>query len=107
MLATLILGALVFLVSGASTQFDPHSWKDRSGIVHLFEWKWDDIADECERFLAPRGYAGVQVRNYSQNIFNCLSSTMTAYHRRYRQLMRTLSLRCDHGGNVTNRSRTS
>lgn len=33
----------------------------RSTIVHLFEWKWTDIADECERFLAPKGYGGVQV----------------------------------------------
>lgn len=37
---------------------------DRSTIVHLFEWKWKDIADECERFLAPKGYGGVQVRMF-------------------------------------------
>lgn len=30
-------------------------------MVHLFEWKWVDIASECERFLAPRGYGAVQV----------------------------------------------
>ena len=30
-------------------------------IVHLFEWKYDDIAKECERFLGPNGYAAVQV----------------------------------------------
>lgn len=35
---------------------------DRSAIVHLFEWKWLDIADECERFLAPKGFGGVQVK---------------------------------------------
>lgn len=34
---------------------------DRSTIVHLFEWKWKDIADECEKFLGPHGYGGVQV----------------------------------------------
>lgn len=33
----------------------------RSVMVHLFEWKWTDIALECERFLGPNGYAGVQV----------------------------------------------
>lgn len=27
----------------------------------MFEWKWPDIAVECENFLAPQGYAGVQV----------------------------------------------
>jgi alpha-amylase len=30
-------------------------------FVHLFEWKWDDIAQECETVLAPQGYGGVQV----------------------------------------------
>lgn len=33
----------------------------RSTIVHLFEWRWNDIADECERYLAPNGFDGVQV----------------------------------------------
>lgn len=39
-----------------------HLHGDRNGIVHLFEWKWDDIANECEQFLGPNGYGGVQVR---------------------------------------------
>jgi len=30
-------------------------------FVHLFEWKWDDIAKECEEFLGPKGYTAVQV----------------------------------------------
>jgi alpha-amylase len=30
-------------------------------FVHLFEWKWDDIAYECEEFLGPAGYKAVQV----------------------------------------------
>ena len=30
-------------------------------IVHLFNWKWTDIAAECERFLGLRGFCGVQV----------------------------------------------
>jgi len=52
---------LVVSVVGVLSQKDPNVWTDRSAIVHLFEWKFDDIADECERFLAPKGYAGVQV----------------------------------------------
>ncbi|XP_061489842.1 alpha-amylase 1-like isoform X2 [Rhineura floridana] len=35
----------------------------RTSIVHLFEWRWVDVALECERYLAPNGFAGVQVRN--------------------------------------------
>lgn len=34
---------------------------NRTGIVQLFEWKFADIATECEQFLGPHGYAGVQV----------------------------------------------
>ena len=45
-------------------------WGGRSGIVHLFEWKWNDIANECETFLAPNGYAGVQTSIPSENIIN-------------------------------------
>jgi alpha-amylase len=30
-------------------------------VVHLFEWKWTDIASECETVLGPAGFAAVQV----------------------------------------------
>lgn len=30
-------------------------------FVHLFEWSWNDIADECETFLGPQGFDAVQV----------------------------------------------
>lgn len=30
-------------------------------FVHLFEWKWTDIAAECENVLGPLGYRAVQV----------------------------------------------
>ena len=30
-------------------------------FVHLFEWRWPDIARECEVFLGPAGYKAVQV----------------------------------------------
>ncbi len=30
-------------------------------FVQLFEWRWPDIALECENFLGPHGYAAVQV----------------------------------------------
>ncbi|MFN3198884.1 MAG: alpha-amylase [Bradymonadia bacterium] len=33
----------------------------REVIVHLFEWRWDAIADECEMVLGPGGYRAVQV----------------------------------------------
>jgi len=30
-------------------------------VVHLFEWKWTDIATECETVLGPAGFTAVQV----------------------------------------------
>lgn len=33
----------------------------RTVLVHLFEWKWTDIARECEKVLGPAGFKGVQV----------------------------------------------
>lgn len=29
--------------------------------VQLFEWNWDSVADECQKFLGPAGYGFVQV----------------------------------------------
>jgi alpha-amylase len=50
------------LVNYIHAQKDPNSSSNRNTAVHLFEWKWTDIASECERFLGPYGYSGVQVR---------------------------------------------
>lgn len=33
----------------------------RTAFVQLFEWKWTDIARECETHLGPKGFAAVQV----------------------------------------------
>ena len=59
MKSTLVL--LVAFSCVVSGQWDPNYVPGRNTMVHLFEWKWDDIARECEEFLAPKGYAGVQV----------------------------------------------
>lgn len=37
-------------------------------FVHLFEWRWTDIATECEQFLGPKGYAAVQVSPPNEHI---------------------------------------
>ncbi len=36
-------------------------------IVHLFEWRWTDVARECEVWLGPRGFKGVQVSPPSEH----------------------------------------
>ncbi|XP_028898031.2 alpha-amylase-related protein [Zeugodacus cucurbitae] len=72
MLKTNILGYLIvgllILITVIEAQHEPHWWAERNTIVHLFEWKWTDIAWECERFLAPRGFAGVQVSPVTENV---------------------------------------
>ncbi|MDG4763559.1 carbohydrate-binding module family 20 domain-containing protein [Solwaraspora sp. WMMD406] len=32
-----------------------------TAIVHLFQWRWESVADECETTLGPNGWGGVQV----------------------------------------------
>lgn len=62
MLALATCVVLVCTLGITQGQLDPNAVEGRSVIVHLFEWKFDDIADECERFLGPKGYAGIQVQ---------------------------------------------
>lgn len=56
------------LVAASNNHFDPHYKPKRSVIVHLFEWKFNDIATECETYLAPNGFGGVQVSPVSENV---------------------------------------
>lgn len=63
-----LFGSVLVLALCASAQKNPNFVPGRTTIVHLFEWKWDDIALECERFLGPKGFAGVQVSPVTENI---------------------------------------
>jgi alpha-amylase len=36
-------------------------------FVHLFEWRWTDVAKECETTLGPAGFAGVQISPPSEH----------------------------------------
>jgi len=46
---------------------DPHFIGGRQVITQLFEWTFDEIAKECEEFLGPYGYGGVQTSPISEN----------------------------------------
>ncbi len=39
----------------------------RVAFVHLFEWKWTDIARECETYLGPKGFTAVQISPPSEH----------------------------------------
>jgi len=63
---TIFITVLVAL-HATNAQWDPYFTDGRTTMVHLFEWKWEDIADECDRFLGPKGYGGVQVSPVQEN----------------------------------------
>lgn len=67
------VGIILYLSALSEAQKDPNFVEGRHTIVHLFEWKWPDIAQECENFLGPKGYAGVQVKLTNDvGVFNFL-----------------------------------
>ncbi|KFD49465.1 hypothetical protein M514_09650 [Trichuris suis] len=41
---------------------------DQLVVVHLFEWKWDDIASECENYLQHTGIGAVQVSPPNEHV---------------------------------------
>jgi alpha-amylase len=47
---------------------DGHQDFTGTAFVHLFEWRWSDIASECETFLGPRGFEAVQVSPPNEHI---------------------------------------
>ncbi|XP_069940254.1 alpha-amylase A-like isoform X4 [Cherax quadricarinatus] len=58
---TLWLVVVVVVVVSGARGYDTPSCDGRQTIVELFEWKWTDVAEECERFLGDAGYCAVQV----------------------------------------------
>src|SRR5215470_11119246 len=62
-------------------------------FVHLFEWRWIDIARECEVFLGPNGFAGVQISPPSEHalVANAGNGVSFPWWQRYQ----TVSYRLD------------
>ena len=53
---TIFILFLLLIVTAANAEAAP-----RTVFVHLFEWRWEDIAKECENFLGPKEFSAVQV----------------------------------------------
>nr|XP_020037795.1 pancreatic alpha-amylase-like isoform X3 [Castor canadensis] len=75
-------------------QYDPQTQQGRTSIVHLFEWRWVDIAKECERYLAPNGYGGVQVSSPNENVI--VNSPFRPWWERYQPISYKI---CTRSGN--------
>lgn len=74
-----LLGILVFTSSCGLAQMRPDrpqtppmdevlAGSARTVYVHLFEWRWEDIAQECETSLGPAGYGAVQISPPQEHI---------------------------------------
>lgn len=55
-------------MDSVTAQKNPYFYKDRSVIVRLLEWKYIDIAIECETFLGPNGFGAIQVSPVTENV---------------------------------------
>ena len=55
----------------------------RSVIVQLFEWRWSDIAQECETWLGPHGYGAVQISPPHEHRVITQAQTPFPWHQRY------------------------
>lgn len=58
-----IVGSLSFASVKQPAQAAPmlQAPPPRTVFVHLFEWRWADVARECETYLGPKGFSAVQV----------------------------------------------
>lgn len=55
----ILLSYALLVING---QHNPNFKNKRRAIVQLFEWKFADVANECETFLKEHNFGGVQVR---------------------------------------------
>lgn len=84
-----LLTLFISIVAGASAQYygNYYCQPDRDVIVHLFEWKWTDIEEECS-WLAANGYCAVLVG------MRAVSSFLIAIGQTYRLRRLVNSLSC-------------
>ncbi|XP_047223549.1 alpha-amylase [Girardinichthys multiradiatus] len=85
---------LVSLFGLSLAQHNPQLKSGRTAIVHLFEWRWADIAAECERFLGPNGFGGVQISPPNEHII--VESPRRPWWQRYQPIGYNL---CSRSGN--------
>ena len=62
-LSLIVFMTLITIVCG---QWETNYAPGHAGMVQLFEWHWDTIAEECETFLGPNKFGGVQVSNVTK-----------------------------------------
>ncbi|CAG0902207.1 unnamed protein product [Darwinula stevensoni] len=88
---TFVAGLFPLLLEGALGYFDPDCG-GKQVIVHLFEWKWTSIAEECERFLSAAGFCGVQVSPVHEHVI-VTTDAMRPWWERYQPVSYKLTSR--------------
>lgn len=93
MFSKLSLFVILNVIIYCNTKQLTHQLPNRSTIVHLFEWKWKDVAEECERFLAPKGFGGVQISPPSENLIVHTKNGARTWYERYQVMSYNLTTR--------------
>ncbi|KAK7084372.1 Pancreatic alpha-amylase 2a5 [Halocaridina rubra] len=83
---------LLAIVAPSLGQWDPNV-SNGQVIVHLFEWPWGDIARECEDFLGPKGFGGVQVSPVNENVVVHQGNVNRPWWERYQPVSYMLTTR--------------
>ncbi|ESA36237.1 alpha 1a [Leptolyngbya sp. Heron Island J] len=65
----------------------------RSVIVQLFEWRWSDVAQECETWLGPYGYGAVQISPPHEHRVIAQETMPFPWYQRYEPVSYRLSSR--------------
>ncbi|ODM96629.1 Alpha-amylase 2B [Orchesella cincta] len=79
------------LIPFGYTQWDANLVPGRTTMVHLFEWRWEDIALECERYLGPQAFGGVQVSPPNENAV--VTNPFRPWYERYQPVSYKLETR--------------
>ncbi|KAK0427998.1 hypothetical protein QR680_010534 [Steinernema hermaphroditum] len=74
---------LLFASAGANPYWydKTQTLADRQTLVHLFEWKWKDVAKECEDYLQHFGFGAVQVSPANEHIMLYVNDDVPWYVR--------------------------
>ncbi|MEA5463069.1 alpha-amylase [Leptothoe sp. PORK10 BA2] len=62
-------------------------------IVQLFEWRWSDVAQECETWLGPHGYGAVQISPPHKHRIIAEDTNPFPWYQRYQPVSYELSSR--------------
>jgi alpha-amylase len=76
-----------------STRVAQLAYPQRTVFVQLFEWKWTDVAEECEQWLGPHGFAAVQVSPPNEHAVIDTAANPYPWWERYQSVSYTLDSR--------------